>query len=75
VPSASEILEEHIARYARAHPHAAETAVGVQRIWIAHLQREYALAAVEQALERLVARGTLERHRLPDGTSIYRNGN
>ena len=65
-------LKDEIRRYVLANADAAETAKGVLSMWLRLPRSRAGLAEVEQALEQLVAEGTLERHALPGGTVIYR---
>jgi hypothetical protein len=60
-----------IVRYLSAHPDAADTVRGVARWW---LGEGPGLGSVERAMVMLVARGLVERHTLPEGTTVYRAG-
>jgi len=64
-------LEERLARYCEAHPHAADSVDGVRRWWLADPSIPF--ADVEAALEALVKRGILDVRRLPGGVAIYMN--
>lgn len=55
----------------RRHPLAADSADGVARWWLGPLHASALPAHVEQALELLVARRTLRRLTLMDGTVLY----
>jgi len=61
-----------IQRYLASHPKAADTVEGVARWWIPRQRMEETLARTQAALERLVARGAVERSRIDDGRVIYR---
>jgi len=56
-------------RYCAAHPHAADTADGARRWWLA--DPTLFLDEVELALEALVSRGVLATRVLPDGVAFY----
>jgi len=60
-----------IVDYLRRHPDAADTAAGVAQWW---LGRHCSDDTVARAMVRLVERGVVERHRLPDGTAVFRRG-
>ncbi|MEP6859887.1 MAG: hypothetical protein ABJE66_04665 [Deltaproteobacteria bacterium] len=64
-------LEERLARYCEAHPHAADNIDGVRRWWLA--DPAIPLGDVEAALEALVKRGTLDVRRVPGSIAIYMN--
>jgi phage host-nuclease inhibitor protein Gam len=64
-------LEDRLARYCEAHPHAADNIDGVRRWWLA--DPAIPIADVEAALEALVERGTLDVRRLPGSVAIYMN--
>ncbi|BDI05898.1 hypothetical protein [Sphaerotilus microaerophilus] len=61
--AACEILRNHLRR----HPHAADTAVGIERWWISALPPE----TLERALQRLVAEGLLRSRVLPSGERLW----
>lgn len=65
------VIARAIRRYSVLHPDAADSAAGVQRWWLPVRLREEALPLVCAALERLVAKGTMHRTELEDGTVIY----
>ena len=52
--------------------HAAETAVGVNCMWLERPDTPADVHEVKIALEELVANGLLEKHRLPGDATIYR---
>jgi hypothetical protein len=60
-----------IERYLRAHPDAADTLEGAARWW---LQREPSREVMEQAMAMLVSQAIVERHVLPEGTTVFRCG-
>lgn len=65
-------LELQILRYLQDNVDAAETAGGVNSMWLQRPATAACTAEVESALASLVARGLLEKHTLPGGTAIYR---
>jgi hypothetical protein len=60
-----------IERYLRAHPDAADTLDGAARWW---LPREPSREVMEQAMAMLVSQEIVERHVLPEGTTVFRCG-
>jgi hypothetical protein len=60
-----------IVRYLRAHPDAADTVDGVARWW---LGRDAERNAIERAMALLVKRRMVEKHTLPEGTTVFRSG-
>jgi hypothetical protein len=64
-------LQQRILNYVRENANAAETAKGVNDVWLARPWTTESIAEVEQALDELAARGVLEKHSLP-GRTIYR---
>ena len=67
----TEVLAEEIARYLADHPDASDTAEGIARWWLTRQRYEDALSQVQQAVERLVSQGRVQRKVLPDGTVVY----
>jgi hypothetical protein len=61
-------IMEHLARSAEA----AETAAGVNGIWLRRSQIAANLSEVESALDGLVDLRYMERHTLPGGATVYR---
>jgi hypothetical protein len=61
-------LAETIRRHFVAHPHAADTATGIQTWW---LGGRASIVMVEMALERLQRTGYIQEQRLPDGSCLY----
>jgi hypothetical protein len=59
-----------VERYVLCHPAAADTLDGIARWWLVRAVHP-PLVLVEAALERLVRRGVLTRHQLPDGNCVY----
>ena len=68
----AESLREQILRYWRANVHAAETAAGVNRVWLKRPNTPQMVAEIELALDELVRAGELERHRMPGKHAVYR---
>lgn len=60
-----------IRRYLANHPNASDSLEGVQRWWLAEGAVEAPGPTVQQALDRLVKKGTVVRKLLPDGTVVY----
>lgn len=71
MPSREAELVNEVLGYLRTHQHAAETAAGVHRWWLADASR-WSASEVSAALERLVREGILERHVLPGGEFLFR---
>ena len=65
-------LQQQILRYLQLNPRAAETAGGVNRVWLRRPPIPDAVVEVEQALRELVLAGKMERHDLPGGEKVYR---
>jgi hypothetical protein len=65
------IIEDLIARYIAAHPHAADTVNGIRDWWVAPDLPGTGRADVQEAIDQLVARGTLGKSDLPEGTLFY----
>lgn len=57
--------------YLQSHPLAADSVDGVARWWLGPPYASVTAAQVERALERLVARHTMRRLDLMDGTILY----
>ena len=70
--SVKQIMRE-IEAYLERHPDASDTAAAIERWWLIHPSNRPS-ALIAQALEALVARGTVAMHHLPSGTSEYRRG-
>ncbi len=60
-----------IVAYLRAHPEAADTLDGAARWW---LPRRPRAEIVHRAMTLLVERRKVEKHTLPDGTTVFRSG-
>ena len=58
--------------YLQAHPQAAETVEGISAWWLGTSRRGPRVAAVVEALEALVARGTVTCETTPAGETLYR---
>jgi hypothetical protein len=65
-----EDIARELEHYISLHPTAADTVGGIARWWLTLLEQP-ALDRVEAAVDVLVSRGLLNRHRLPDGNLIY----
>jgi hypothetical protein len=61
-----------VIEYLRTHPQAADTLEGVSAWWLGTSRRGPHVAAVAEALEALVARGTVTRETTPAGEAVYR---
>ena len=64
-------IEELVARYVAAHPHAADTVEGIRTWWIAADMPDTSRAEVQASVDRLVGSGTLSRTALPEGGSLF----
>ena len=62
------IIEDLIARYIAAHPHAADTVDGIRDRWVAPDLPDAVRPEVQVAIDQLVTRGTLAKSALPEGT-------
>ena len=60
-----------ISRYLADHPDAADTADGIANWWLRRIRIDASVSVVQQALDLLVAQGTVERRELPDGRHVY----
>lgn len=67
VGSIAAALREYVQR----HPNAADSMQGIQRWWLTGPQSECPALMVQQALDRLIGEGVVERRRLPDGQALY----
>ncbi len=65
-------LQQQILNYVRNSVKAAETARGVNHVWLNRPSNSQSIAEVELALEGLVAHGFLEKHLLPGSDAVYR---
>jgi hypothetical protein len=65
------IIKDLIARYIAAHPHAADTVDGICDWWVAPDLPDAVRAEVQAAADELVARGTLVKSALPEGTLFH----
>lgn len=57
--------------YLRAHPEAADTVEGAARWW---MRKPRPVETIERAMTLLVDRRILEKHTLPEGTTVFRTG-
>jgi len=64
-------LQQQILNYVRENVNAAETAKGVNDVWLNRPSTTESIAEVGQALDELATHGVLEKHSLP-GWTIYR---
>jgi hypothetical protein len=64
-------IERSLLSYLRGHPQAADTLEGIIEWWLPLQRYETARLRIEDALERLVADGTLRRDLLHDGVVLY----
>jgi Fe2+ or Zn2+ uptake regulation protein len=64
-------LSEEILRYLRTHPQAADTVDGIVGWWLPRQRHDEAVDRVQDALDKLVASGLLEKITLVDGTVLY----
>ena len=62
---------EHIRRYLRDHPNAADTVEGMAAWWLPGDARPEPASVVERAINVLLGRHELTRRTLSDGTVIY----
>jgi len=60
-----------IVGYLRAHPEAADTVEGAAQWW---LERQPDRETIERAMTLLVNGRMVERHTLPEGTTVFRSG-
>jgi Fe2+ or Zn2+ uptake regulation protein len=65
-------LQRQVLEYLRQNPHAAETAEGINRMWLGRSSASAEIVEVERVLAGLVARSLLEECALPGGTKVYR---
>jgi hypothetical protein len=70
-----EDLARRIQEYLSAHPHAADSAEGIAKWWLAESVQEPTVGAVELALKELVKRAVVKETTNRDGTKIYERGN
>lgn len=61
-----------VVEYLRAHEHAADTAEGIARVWLAGFDE--APLHIEAVLGRMTEKGLVAAHTLPDGQVLYRKG-
>jgi fumarylacetoacetate (FAA) hydrolase family protein len=60
-----------IVGYLRAHPDAADTVEGAARWW---LRRPAQTETLDRAMTLLVNQRIVEKHKLPEGTTVFRGG-
>ena len=68
-PAVKKVAAE-ILRYCNTHPHARDSIEGITW-WVAHQCFDDAKNLVPRAVEHLMERGELERHKLPDGSLVF----
>jgi hypothetical protein len=70
VRSSTRRIAAQIQRYCSAHPHARDTLEGIAW-WVQMQVQEEIRTGVADAVRILVEQGTLERHRLQDGSEVF----
>lgn len=65
------LAREAIAAHLAKHPAGCDTAEGICRWWLNAGTRGEDVSVVEEALEELVAAGTMRRRVLPDGGVVF----
>jgi hypothetical protein len=65
------MIEDLIARYIAAHPHAADTVDGIRDWWVVPELPGAIRADVQKAIDHLVGRGTLSKSNLPEGALFH----
>ena len=68
---AAQVIAQTIERYLDANREAADSAEGIRRWWLPPALAEESPGTVEEALDRLVAAGVIQRRPLPDGRVLY----
>jgi hypothetical protein len=64
-------LAQEIRAYLAGHPNAEDSLRGVVNWWLVRQRYQQTSEMVQRALDYLVAEGTVERRRLPDGRETY----
>ena len=64
-------IADEIQCYVGTHPHSKDSLPGIVNWWLSHDAATSSVAAVQKAVDRLVARGVLREEALPDGGVIY----
>jgi hypothetical protein len=64
-------VADELVRYLRAHPDAADTVEGAARWW---LRRRPPAETLDQAMTLLLNQRIVEKHTLPEGTTVFRGG-
>jgi hypothetical protein len=67
----AQVIADVIQRYLDLNPEAADSAEGIRRWWLPAALAEESPRTVEEALDRLVAAGVIDRRPLPDGRVLY----
>lgn len=67
-------IEREVLAYLLQHPNAADTARGIAHWWLPRRSSADSPAAIDRALERLVAAGRLRAVKLPNGETLYQLG-
>jgi len=65
-------LQARILKYLQRNAHAAETAEGVNTVWLGRALTEGKVLEVERILDALVDAGVLEKYQLPGGSTVFR---
>jgi predicted SnoaL-like aldol condensation-catalyzing enzyme len=65
-------IAQVVLEYLQAHPQAADTAEGVSAWWLGTSRRDRRVPSVVEALDALVARGTVRCEATPAGETVYR---
>ncbi len=66
-------VQRQILSYLDANTNAAETAEGINVVWLNRANTAQSIAETEESLDGLVALDLMERHALPGGTALYRS--
>ena len=67
----AQVIAHTIQQYLDANPDAADSAEGIRRWWLPPALAEESPETVEEALDRLVTAGVIQRRPLPDGRVLY----
>lgn len=71
----SSAIVEAVRQYLTRHPNAADSLEGILRWWLPKDLQRVPVGLLGQALEVLVATGEVHKRTLPDGSSLYVQGN
>jgi hypothetical protein len=64
-------LAQEILAYVRAHPRARDTTAGILQWWLPPGRAALSASVLQEALDRLVAGGSLRAEKVPGGTVVY----